>query len=216
MMSKCRNVLFVVMLVGLSACKGQDPAKNAEKEVAFPQSSTQELTYDTASRILQDMSLYNTAVKKLDNASLQRLDKNYQTITFRADQKALFLNVYPDPAGGRVIFLLVPKEPTTFDRKLPVIDSDTVELQIRTRDPEQPLNCTLKVADAAAYMTQYPSHTFEAQYHLKKRFLQSGTYDFDALTIPSYRARGHAFITFDLVKAEVKDETANLIATCAG
>lgn len=221
MRTKTFGALLFVLSLTLPFC---DSKKDAGKETAttFPEGSTQNLTYENVSKILQDMHRYNAAVQKLDNSTLQQLDRNYQSVTFRTDQKTLFLNVYPDPAGGRIIFLLVPKEPSTganylltFDKKLPVIDSETVELQVRTKDPEKPLTCTLAVPDTAAYMTEYPSHEFVAQYHFKKRFLQSGTYDFDALTVPSYRSRGYAFITFDLLKAEVKDQTANLTATCA-
>ena len=216
---RCGVVLLAALLF---ACGGQ---KESEKQPpsgpAFATKTPQPLTYEMASRILKDMSTYNIAVKKLDNASLQKLDKSYQGVTFTTEQKPLFLNVYPDQAGGRIIFLLVPKEPTTgsnyllkFDRKLSVIDSETVELQIRTKDPEQPLTCSLQVADTAAYMTEYPSHQFVVRYHFTKKFLQSGTYDFDALTVSSYRPRGYPFITFDFVKAEVVDQAGNLTASC--
>jgi hypothetical protein len=212
----CALILF------LFACGGQ---KEDEKQPAaspgFATKTPQELHYETIARILQDMSAYTAAVKKLDNATLQKLDKNYEGVTFTTEQKPLFLNVYPDQGGGRIIFLLVPKEPSTgsnylitFDRKLPVINAETIELQVRTKDPEKPLNCTLTVADTAAYMTEYPSHQMVARYTFSKKFLQSGTYDFDALTVPSYRTRGYPFIVFDFVKAEVVDQTGNLTAPC--
>ncbi len=216
---RCGVALLAALLF---ACGGQ---KESEKQPpagpALATKTAQALTYELVSRILKDMSSYTTAVKKLDNASLQKLDKSYQGVTFTTEQKPLFLNVYPDQAGGRIIFLLVPKEPTTgsnylltFDRKLPVIDSETVELQIRTKDPEKPFTCSLQVADTAAYMTEYPSHQFVVRYNFTKKFLQSGTYDFDALTVPSYRTRGYPFIVFDFGKAEVVDQTANLTASC--
>ena len=216
---RCSMALFAALLF---ACGGQ---KEAEKQPpaapALATNQPQPLTYELVARIIQDMSSYNNAVKKLDNAVLQKLDKSYQGVTFTTEQKPLFLNVYPDQASGRIIFLLVPKEPSTgsnylltFDRKLPVIDAETVELQIRTKDPEKPLTCSLPVADTAAYMTEYPSHQFVARYYLTKKFLQSGTYDFDALTVPSYRTRGYPFIVFDFAKAEVLDQTASLTASC--
>jgi hypothetical protein len=211
--------LLSCLLFGCGGQKGDD--KEPPSGPAFAAKTPQNLNYETVSHILQDMSAYTTAVKKLDNAALQKLDKSYQGVTLTTEQKPLFLNVYPDQGGGRVIFLLVPKEPSTgsnylltFDRKLPVIDSETVELQVRTRDPEKPLTCSVQVADTAAYMTEYPSHQFVARYFFTKKFLQSGTYDFDALTVPSYRTRGYPFIVFDYAKAEVVDQTANLTASC--
>lgn len=219
---KFRGCCVIVLLTIFFACGGEK--ENAKQPATTPEFTTktpQNLNYENVARILQDMSTYITAVKKLDNAALQKLDKSYQGVTFITEQKPLFLNVYPDKGGGRIIFLLVPKEPTTganylltFDRKLPVIDSETVELQVRTKDPEKPLTCSLPVADTAAYMTEYPSHQMITRYFFTKKFLQSGTYDFDALTVPSYRTRGYAFIVFDFVKAEVVDQTANLTASC--
>jgi len=219
---KFRVCCLLALLSVLTACGGQkENQKQPPASPGFTTKTPQNLTYETVVHILQDMSAYTKAVKKLDNAALQKLDKSYQGVTFTTEQKPLFLNVYPDQSGGRIIFLLVPKEPNTganylltFDRKLPVIDSETVELQIRTKDPEKPLTCSLSVSDTAAYMTEYPSHQFIARYYFTKKFLQSGTYDFDALTVPSYRTRGYPFITFDLAKAEVVDQTANLTASC--
>ena len=217
-LSKC---CVIGLLIILFACGGEKNQKDAAAKPGFDTKTPQNLNYETVTRILQDMSAYTTAVKKLDNAGLQKLDKSYQGVKFTTEQKPLFLNVYPDQAGGRIIFLMVPKEPSTgsnylvtFDRKLPVIDSETVELQVRTKDPEKPLTCSLPVTDTAAYMTEYPSHQMIARYFFTKKFLQSGTYDFDALTVPSYRTRGYAFIVFDFAKAEVVDQTANLTASC--
>lgn len=179
------------------------------------------MDYDTAGTILKDMKSYTVAVQKLDQATLRKLDDEYQTVVFEFEHKPLFINVYPDSGKGNVIFLLMPKDPATgsnylltFDQQLPVIDDKNVELQIRTKDPEKPLTCTAKISDPAAYMNQYQAHDVVARYEFTKRFLQSGTYDFDALTVPSYRTRGYAFITFDLIKAEVVDKTANLTSLC--
>ena len=211
--------LGLLCAVCLSGCGEKGKDQDATK--AFNKGSAQSLSYETVSTILQNMKQYSQAVKKLDQPTINGIDENYKGVRFTTQQKPLFLNVYPDPAGGRIIFLLVQKDPNTgsnylltFDRKLPVIDSETVELQIRTRDPEKPLTCSMPVKDTAAYMTEYPGHDIVAEYQFTKQFLQSGTYDFDALTIPSYRQRGYAFITFDLRQAEVKDQTANLTATC--
>lgn len=213
-----QSAVLVFACLCLYSCNAEKKQDQIHAAPSFPKNTPQDLNYETVSRILNDMKTYTETVKKLDHATSQKLDQNYQGVTFKTQQKPLFLNVYPDPAGGRVIFLLVPKEPSTgssylltFDRKLPVIDSETVELQVRTRDPEKPLTCSLQVADLAAYMTEYPSHQIVVEYQFTKKFLQSGTYDFDALTVPGYRQRGYVFITFDLAKAEVKDLTANLL-----
>jgi hypothetical protein len=216
------NLIRILLLISISlySCGGRK-SDDGDSGPALAKNVSHELTFETVSRIIQDMTRYTTAVKKLDHSTIQTLDQNYQGVRLTTQQPPLFLNVYPDPAGGKVIFLLVQKDPSTgsnylltFDRKLPVINSETIELQIRTKDPETPLTCSLQVADTAAYMTQYPSHKFVVQYEFTKKFLQSGTYDFDALTVPSYRQRGYAFITFDLAKAVVKDQTANLTADC--
>ena len=216
-----KKLLFLnLLLVGsLISCGGQN-AQQTQKS-SFPKNSRQQLNYQNASTILKDMKKYTLAVQKLDQGTLRTLDAEYQNVVFDLDSKPLFINVYPDKPGGHVIFLLMPKDPVTgsnylltFDKQLPVIDDKNVELQIRTKDPEKPLNCTMTVSDPTAYMNEYQSHDISARYELTKRFLQSGTYDFDALTVPSYRARGYAFITFDLKKAEVVDKTANLTANC--
>ncbi len=216
-----RNAILLLIALCLYSCGGEKKQDQAPAPPSFPKNTPQDLNYETASRVLQDMKLYTEAVKKLNQPASQKLDQNYQGVIFKTQQKPLFLNVYPDPAGGRVVFLLVPKDATTgssylltFDRKLPVIDSETVELQVRTRDPEKPLTCTAQVSDTAAYMTEYPTHDIVVEYQFTKKFLQSGSYDFDALTVPGYRPRGYMFITFDLAKAEVKDQTVNLTAAC--
>ena len=212
---------LILIAVCLVSCGDKKDQGSKASTPAFPKNAPQALGYENVSRILQDMKHYSEAVKKLDQPTVQTVDQNYQGVVFQTRHKPLFLNVYPDPAGGRVIFLLMPKDPTTgsnylltFDKKLPVIDNDTVELQIRTKDPEKPLTCTLEVADAAAYMTEYPTHDIQVEHTVRKRFLQSGSYDFDALTVPGYRTRGYMYITFDLMNSEVKDLTSNLTAKC--
>jgi hypothetical protein len=213
----CLLLFISIFIYSCSGPKGEE----GKSEPGLAKNVSHDLTFETVSRMTQDMKRYTELVKKLDRSAIQTLDQNYQGVRFTTEQQPLFLNVYPDPAGGRIIFLLVQKDPSTgsnylltFDKKLPVIDSETVELQIRTKDPEKPLTCSLQVTDTAAYMTEYPSHKFVVQYEFTKKFLQSGTYDFDALTVQSYRQRGYAFITFDLAKASVKDLTANLTADC--
>jgi hypothetical protein len=211
------NLIFAAFLI---SCGGQNAQQQPPKS-SFPKNSAQQLNFQNASTVLKDMKSYTEAVQKLDQSTLKTLDDGYQGVVFELEPKPPFINVYPDKAGGHVIFLLMSKDPTTgsnylltFDRQLPVINDKNVEVQIRTKDPENPLNCTMTVSDPTAYMNEYQSHDIKARYELTKRFLQSGTYDFDALTVTSYRARGYAFITFDLKRAEVVDKTANLTAVC--
>ena len=217
----CKCAFFLLLMSLFYYSCGDQKGKNGTSAPALTKNSAHELSFEMVSRLLQDMKRYSDAVKKLDSSLTQQIDQDYQGVRFTTQQPPLFLNVYPDASGGRVIFLLVQKHPSTgsnylltFDKKLPVIDSETVELQIRTKDPEKPLTCSMQVADTASYMTAYPSHELIVEYEFTKKFLQSGTYDFDALTVPSYRQRGYAFITFDLAKASVKDQTANLTADC--
>src|SRR5262249_39819583 len=148
--------------------------------------------------------------------TLQQIDNTYQGVKFRLKETPLFLNVYPDNANGRVVFLLSPKDPMTgtnyqisFQKNLPVIDANTVELQFRMTNPEAPLTCMLKTADPEQYIKERQDHTYEVTYLLAKRFVQSGTYDFDALRVTSYRHNGLPFLVFDLQSTEVKDVTTS-------
>jgi hypothetical protein len=215
-----KHVFILLLVASLISCGGKS-ASNGTSKPSFPKNSPQQLNEQTISAVLKDMKTYTDAVQKLDQSVLKGLDRDYEGVIFHTEQKPLFLNVYPDAAGGRVIFLMMPKDPATgsnylltFGKELPVVNDKTIELQIRTRDPEQPLTCAMKVTDPAAYMSEYQSHDVIASYELTKKYLRSGTYDFDALTVPSYRQHGYAFITFDFHKAEVMDKTANLTATC--
>ena len=220
-MKKVLSAACCVLCVAILISCGGNQNQGGGLKPTFPKNSKQSLDEKTFSLILQDMKRYNDAVRQLDNTVLRSLDDNYSTVTFETDQKPLFLNVYPDTAGNQIVFLMTPKDPETgsnylfqFQKALPVINDKTVELQIRTKDPEKPLTCVMKVPDSAAYMSDLPSHHVAAHYELNKHFLQSGTYDFDALNMPSYRQRGYAFVTFDFAKAQVVDQTANLKADC--
>jgi len=217
--ASARCMIFAVLCFVIS-CGGQQN-QNGSLKPSFPKNSKQQLSEQTFSLILQDMKLYSDAVRKLDHQVLKSLDENYSTVTFQTEQKPLFLNVYPDKVGSQIIFLMMPKDPATgsnylfqFQKELPVINDKTVELQIRTKDPEKPLTCMMKVPAPAAYMADFQTHDVIAHYDLIKHFLQSGTYDFDALNMPSYRQRGYAFVTFDYQNAQVVDKTANLTANC--
>jgi hypothetical protein len=192
-----------------------------EADRHFPKDKPLELNYETVSILLEDMQRYVRALKPLDREKLKRIDGWYKDVRFVMQQKPLFNNVYADPANGRVTFLLTPKDPDTgstyllkFNKKTPVVNSDTVEVQLRTQAPEEPLTCRLPMADPAEYVQGIRTHLFTVKYLLYKRFLQSGTFDFDGLTIPTYRTRGYPFIVFDVIKADLIDTTAKLNCEC--
>jgi len=214
------KVLAVILLLFISfGCKKENRAE--ELGPPFARNTSHDLNYETVSVILKDMAAYSKSVKALDQKRLTEVDKRYQNVLFKTEQKPLFLNVYADPAGSQVVFLLMPKDPDTgsnylvrYEKNLPVINGDIIELQIRSSQPENPFNCLMKVTDPAAYVADYKSHDLLVRYTFRKQFLQSGTYDFDALVIPSYRQRGYPFIVFDSVKVELIDRTINLTCLC--
>jgi hypothetical protein len=142
-------------------------------------------------------------------------------VYFETDQQPLLLNLYPDPVNGKVIHVLVPKDPRTgadyvlhFDKNLPVIDSKKLLLELQTSSPEAPLTCPMEVTDLSTYMKEYRDHKFRVRFKLFKQFSQSGTFDFDALVYPVYRSKGLPFLTFDIVSAELTDLTANSVVLC--
>lgn len=200
---------------------GPDKTKISEPSRTFPKDVPQELNYDNVSLLLEDMERFVKSLKPLNLESAKHVDSRYSGVLFKVDQAPLFLNVYPDPANARVVFLVSPKDPKTgsnalitFDKKLPVINESTVEIQIRTQSPDEPLTCLLNQSDPAAYVDAVRAHLFSIRYTLTKRFLQSGTFDFDALHLTTYRQRGYPFIVFELVKAELTDTTAKLSCEC--
>lgn len=202
------------------ACDRKD-TKTVEPDRHLPKDKPLELNYETISMLLEDMHRYAEALRPLDRKKIQRVDSWYKDVRFVTQQKPLFNNVYPDPANGRVTLLLTPKDPDTgstyllkFDKKLPVVNSDTIELQLRTQNLEEPLTCRLPMKDPEAYVQNVQSHLFTVKYLLYKRFLGSGTFDFDGLTIPTYRTRGYPFIVFDVIKADLIDTTAKLTCEC--
>jgi len=196
-----------------------------EKEVrygkAFPKSVPQDLNYENITVLLTDMKLYADAVKSLDKEVVQKVDDRYHDVYFRLERKPMVLSAAPDPAAGRVTLLILPKEAQSgsnilleFDRKLPAVDTETVELQIRSRDENAMVHCSFSVPDPAAYINEFRDHDLSATFTLYKKFSQSGTFDFDALSYPAYRTHGYPFIVFDLVKAEFTDKTANITCQC--
>ncbi len=167
------------------------------------------------------MKAFAASVKSLDQKTIQTINEGYTGVLFQTTQKPLLLNVYPDSTNKAIVFLLYPKDPQTgsnyllkFDRDFAAAGARIIELQFRTKDEQTPLNCTMPVTDADAYMQEYRSHSFHARFTFRKQFMQSGTYDFDALTYPVYRTRGYPFVVFDLTKTELTDTTANLTCEC--
>ena len=204
----------------LVAC-GPSAPQISEPSRTFPKGKPVDLNYENVSLILEDMERFTKALKPLNLEAARKINDRYTGVQFQTLQKPLFINVYPDTENKRMVFLVFPKDPATgssyllhFDKKLPVVNSDTIEIQIRTRNPEEPLTCLMDHPDAVTYMQEVQSHLFTARYVLYKRFLQSGTFDFDALTITSYRQRGYPFIVFELLKAELTDTTSKLTCEC--
>ena len=212
--------ILLLLLYSMIACNGRQSSQ-APAARGLPKSRPQPLEYQNVSILLQDMDLFSKSVRKLEKANVQKINDLYRGVVFEMKKAPLLYNVYADPAGGRVVFVVFPKDPRTgsnylltFDKSLPVVNTDTIEIQIRTKDPEQPLNCLMQAPDPETYMKDYRSQNYEAQFTFTKQFLQSGTFDFDALTVPSYRMHGHPFIVFDLVKMKLIDTTANLSTEC--
>jgi hypothetical protein len=212
--------LLLLALVLCSGCGGGEGA-GALSTKAFPKGEPQPLTYENVSTLINDMDTFASAVKKLDQDMIKTVDQRYSDVQFEMEQPALFLNVYPDAPNGRVVFLLVPKDPETganyllaFEKKLPVIDAYSIEAHLRNANQENPITCAMTVADPVAYVQDHGSHTYRAHYLMSKRFFQSGTYDFDSLHFESYRSAGNVFVVFDPLKIELKDTTANLSCIC--
>lgn len=215
-----QNLILFILCCCLISC-GEEKPKVQLSGKTFPKGAPQELNYENVSTLLDDMKAFAASVKALDRKTIRTINDGYTGVLFQTTQKPLFLNVYPDPTNKAIIFLLLPKDPQTgsnyllkFDKNLPAVGENIIELQIRTKDEQTPLNCTLPVPDAAAYMQEYRTHSYEAKYIFRKQFIQSGTFDFDALTYPAYRTRGYPFIVFDLTKTEITDTTAHLACEC--
>jgi hypothetical protein len=219
-LTKIVTVSLIPFLL-LTGCKNQNQNQPEEKLRPVPKNIPLALDYQIVSVVLKDMERFIKALRPLDGARLKEIDDRYKDVRFLTQQKPLFINVYPEPSGKRVIFLLVPKDPDTgttyllhFDKELPIVKSKVLELQLRKINPEEPLTCHLSIPDPNAYIQDVRSHLFSVRYILYKRFLQAASFDFDALTIPTYRTRGYPFIVFDIVKAELIDTTAKLTCEC--
>jgi hypothetical protein len=214
-------VVSLISFLPLTGCNSQNQNQPEEKIRPFPKNIPLALDAQIVSTVLKDMERFVKALRPMDSVRLKQLDDRYKDVRFLTQQKPLFTNVYPEPSGKRVIFLLVPKDPETgttyllhFDQELPVVKSKVLELQLRKINPEDPLTCYLSPPDPNAYIQDVRSHLFSVRYILYKKFLQAGSFDFDALSIPTYRTRGYPFIVFDIVKGELIDTTAKLTCEC--
>ena len=179
------------------------------------------LDYGTLTTVTQDMKDFAAAIQSRDGDVLNKINGRYSGALFQADLKPLLYQVYPDPSGKAIVFLIYAKDPRTgsdyllhFDRKLPAVDTEVLELQIRTKDPNTPLNCIMNVADPQTYVKEYEKHDIVAHYTFSKQFLQSGTYDFDAIRYTSYRTHGYPFVVMDLLKTQLEDRTINAKTEC--
>lgn len=220
-MNKLRTKFWILILLPflfLTSCEKEN-ASEQKVEPAFPAGQPQLLDFDSISILLQDMQTYAASVKRLDQKELRRIDSRYQGVQFVTEQPPLILNSEPDV--GKVRFVIPLKDHRsgtnyllTFGKPFPVVNNETVELRIRTPDPQQLVQCTMEVEDAGAYMNEFRAHDLFVHLLLTKKFLQSGTYDFDALSIESYRTSGYPFIVFDLVEAKLFDRDANITGNC--
>ena len=213
-------VCILLLVLVFAGCGPSGPVIS-EPSRTFEKGKPQDLTFENVSLILEDMERFTKALKPLNLEAARKVNDRYTGVQLQTQLKPLFINVYPDTENKRMVFLIFPKDPATgsspllqFDKKLPIVQASTIELQIRTRNPEEPLTCLLDHPDPVTYMQEVRSHLFTSRYILFKRFLQSGTYDFDALTITSYRQRGYPFIVFEMLKAELTDTTSNLTCEC--
>jgi len=215
-----QSLILFLLCCCLISC-GQEKPKVQLSGKTFPKGTPQELNYENLAALLDDMKAFAASVKSLDQKMIQTINERYTGVLFQTTQAPLLLNVYPDPTNKAIIFLLHPKDPRTggnyllkFDKNFAAAGASVIELQIRTKDEQLPLNCILPVPDAGAYMQEYRSHSFEAKYTFRKQFVQSGTYDFDALAYPAYRTSGNPFVVFDLTKTELTDTSAHLTCEC--
>ena len=221
--SICLRIILILAVCAFVfvGCEKKNQSGTGSETKAFPKNAPQPLNYENLSVLIEDMKQFSQSVKAVNRKAVEDLDKRYLDVYFETVQQPLLLNLYPDPANNRILHIVVPKDPKTgsdyvlrFDKKLPVINSNEVILELRTSSPDAPLTCPLAVSDLTTYMKEYRTHKFEVKYKLYKRFSQSGTYDFDALTYPAYRAKGLPFIVFDIVGAQLTDLTVNATADC--
>jgi hypothetical protein len=203
-------------------CKKQNPQDELPAK-SFPKGTPQKLTYENTSMLIEDMQRFHKALRPLDANRAKAIDERYKGVFFEMDAKPLFVNVYADPPNKRVVFLIAPKDAATgenfvekFDKNLPVVNMSMVEIQLRLKDNEAPLTCLLPQENSEQYVQDVQQgHLFTVKYKMYKKFMQSGSFDFDALTILNYRKHAYPFIVFDVDEAVLTDTTAKLSCKCS-
>jgi len=212
--------LIIAAFFIVLAASGCGDEKKATTKTASP-GPPKQLDYTTVSTLVKDMKDFAGAIQSRDGDILNRVNDTYSGVLFKADLKPLLYQVYPDPTGKSVVFLIYTKDARTgsdyllhFDSKLPATNTEVLELQIQTKDPNTPLNCIMNVPDPKTYVKEYEDHDIVAHYTFSKQFLQSGTYDFDAILYPSYRTHGYPFVVMDLVSIELEDRTIKATTQC--
>jgi hypothetical protein len=217
------RIIFLGSILALIciSCKKQNsqdelPAKN------FPKGTPQKFTYENAAMLIEDMQRFHKALRPLDANKAKAIDDRYKGVFFELDAKPLFVNVYSDPPNKRVVFLIAPKDAATgenyvlkFDKNLPVVNMNMAEIQLRLKNNEAPLTCLLRWENPDEYVNGVQGHLFTIKYKLYKKFMQSGSFDFDALAITSYRKHAYPFIVFDVDEAELTDTTAKQSCKCS-
>lgn len=217
------KIIFLGSILALICigCKKQ----NAQDELpakSFPKGTPQKLTYENTSMLIEDMQRFHKALRPLDANKAKAIDERYKGVFFELETKPLFVNVYSDPPNKRVVFLIAPKDAATgenylakFDKNLPVVNMNTAEIQLRLKDNEAPLTCLLRLKNPDEYVNDVQGHLFTVKFKLYKKFMQSGSFDFDALTITSYRKHAYPFIVFDVDEAQLTDTTAKQSCKCS-
>jgi hypothetical protein len=217
------KIIFLGSILALICigCKKQ----TAEDELpakSFPKGVPQKLTFENTSMLIEDMQRFHKTLRPLDANRAKAIDERYKGVFFELDAKPLFVNVYADPPNKRVVFLIAPKDPATgenhvekYDKNLPVVNMNLAEIQLRLKDNEAPLTCLLPQENPDEYVQNIQGHLFTVKYKLYKKFMHSGSFDFDALTIKSYRKHTYPFIVFDVDEAELTDTTAKQSCKCS-
>src|SRR6185369_3544701 len=149
-LSRVLLVAPVLLVLALFCCKQAKTTVGSGK--TFPAGKPVPLNYETVSSLITDMDQFASAVKALDDQTIKVIDARYKDVQFELVQPPMITNTTPDTANSKVSFLFSPKDPKTgsnyvlaFDKKLPVIDSTTVEIQLRGDEPQFSINCQMDV-----------------------------------------------------------------------
>ncbi len=213
-----KKLLFVLILA-IFVFTGCQKKEGAETKI-FPKNSPQPLNYENISIVLKDRKQYFDSVKNRDQKLLREIDQRYEDVYFEFRSRPLLRNLYPDPEKGRIIHIVEVKDPETesdfvlqFDKKLPVIDSNSISLALRLSIPNGLLLCPMEISESSGYVDEYRNHEFQIRFRLFARFSPSGSFGFDPLPeSTAVAARNGLF--FEIVEAELSDLTANIVSAC--